>query len=152
MYHSNGHLALWCARRCRVHGALRGLAPEQLKPSSVRAWIYLGGCPQPHSAAVGTETRRAIGSSEQAAASTTPSTFNTLKSPPSHAQTTPATPEQAPDSHLPSVQPRGSSRTHTPSRIEHNLNPQPGERVAHSGTQPLALRSACNALGLSRKT
>lgn len=82
----------------------------------------------------GEERRRAIRSSEQAAAPTTSSNFNTLKSPPLHAQATPAAPERAPDPHIPSVQPCGSSRTHIPSRIERNLNPQPSERLAQSGT------------------
>ena len=84
------------------------------------AWADGLGVLQAHSAAAGTETRRAIGSSEQAATPTTPSTFNTLKLPPSHAQTTPAAPERAPDHHIPSVQPRGSSRIHAPSPIDHN--------------------------------
>jgi hypothetical protein len=79
------------------------------------------------------ERMRAIGSSEQAAVLTTPSTFKTLKLPPLHAQSMPTAPERAPDPHIPSVQPHGGSRIHTPSRIKCNLNPQPSKIVAQSG-------------------
>ena len=83
----------------------------------------------------GEESRRVTRSSEQAAAPTTPSTFNTHKSPPLHAP------------HIPSVQPHRGSRIHTPLCIKRNLNPQPGGRVAHVGTHVPCLASSLQCPG-----
>ena len=82
----------------------------------------------------GEEKRTPIGSSEQAAAPTIPSTPKQLSSPATFFQSTPAATGQVQDPHVPPVQPRGSSRVHAASHIARNLNPQPGRRVAHAGT------------------